>query len=228
MAHVRFAIPVYCPMGRTTRIGTGFLAERDGEVGLLTTARFLLGRQPYATGGWAGWPTTMLASVVPGEHVESIPLVVGEGGVRRATFSYVVRNPASGYLADMIGFFDRTDVPALERLADEFEAVALRPDQPPPPLGAELTVRGFPDRGGSSRWPYETSRKASGNLERIREDGVLEAKISISDGFRGAPTFTGSGDFVGMVCEAGGGICRIIPVEELLTLGDEQSVPRDG
>ena len=164
MTRYRFAIPVYCPMGPTTRIGTGFLAERDGEVGLLTTARFLFGRQPYATSGWAGWPTTMLASVVPGVHVESIPLVIaGERGKRRATFTHVVRNPASGYMADMIGFFSTTDVPALERLADEFEAVALRPDQPPPPLGAELTVRGFPDRGGSSRWPYETSRKASGS-----------------------------------------------------------------
>ena len=123
-------------MGRTTRIGTGFLAERDGEIGLITTARFLLGRQPYATGGWAGWPTRMLASVVPGEHVESIPLVVvGDRGTRRATFSYVVRNPGSGLLADMIGFFDTADVPALERLADEFEAVSLRPDQPAPPLG---------------------------------------------------------------------------------------------
>ena len=39
-------------------------------------------------------------------------------------------------MADMIGFFDTTDVPALERLADEFEAVSLRPDQPAPLLGA--------------------------------------------------------------------------------------------
>ena len=36
----RVAIPVYSPMGRTTHIGTGFLAERGGELGLLTTARF--------------------------------------------------------------------------------------------------------------------------------------------------------------------------------------------
>ena len=72
-------------------------------------------------------------------------------------------------------------------------------------------MRGFPDRGGSSTWPYETSRKASGRLDRIRDDGVLEASMTLGDGFRGAPTFTGSGEFVGMVCETGEWSCRILP-----------------
>ena len=219
MTPSRFAIPVYSPMGRTTHIGTGFLAECGGELGLLTTARFLLGRSPFASPGWVGWPTTMFASVVPGVHVESIPLLVAEGGKRRPTFSYVVRNPASGYLADMIGFFSTTDVPALERLADAFDVVDLRSGQSTPEPGAELTVRGFPDRGGSSAWPYETSRKASGRLDRIREDGVLEASMTLGDGFRGAPTFAGSGEFVGMVCETGEWSSRILPAEQLLALG---------
>ena len=219
MTRSRFAIPVHSPMGSTTHIGTGFLAERGGELGLLTTARFLLGRQPFASPDWVGWPTTMFASVVPGVQVESIPLLVAERGTRRPTFSYVVRNPASGYLADMIGFFSTADVPALERLADAFDVVELQPEQSAPAPGAALTARGFPDRGGSSPWPYETSRTASGRLDRIRDDGVLEASMTVSEGFRGAPTFTDGGDFVGMVCEAGQGSCRILPAEQLLTLG---------
>ena len=219
MTRSRFAIPVHSPMGTTTHIGTGFLAERGGELGLLTTARFLLRRQPFASPGWVGWPTTMFATVVPGVHVESIPLLVSERGTRRPTFSYVVRNPASGYLADMIGFFSAADVPALEQLADAFDVVDLQPDQPSPEPGAALTVRGFPDRGGSSTWPYETSRKAYGRLDLIRDDGVLEASMTLGEGFRGAPTFTDGGEFVGMICETGEGSCRIIPAAELHTLG---------
>ena len=80
-------------------------------------------------------------------------------------------------------------------------------------------MRGLPDRGGSSSWPYETSRKASGRVDQIREDGVLEVSVSIGEGFCGAPTFTGGGDSVGMVGETADAVCRIIPVDELLSLG---------
>ena len=218
MTRARYAIPVYSKNGATTHIGTGFLGERRGELGLLTAARVPLGRQPFATSDWVGWPTTLFASVVPGVTDEPIQLLVGDSGARRPSFSYVLSNPASGYLVDMIGVFGTADVPALERLAESFEVVHLESEASSPEPGTDLTVRGFPDRGGSTTWPYESSRKATGPLERITEDGLLEARITLADGFCGAPVFAASG-FVGMVSQNRDGACRILPTDVLVTLG---------
>ena len=80
-------------------------------------------------------------------------------------------------------------------------------------------MRGFPDRGGSSPWPYETSRKASGRLDRIREDGVLEISMQHRPGVPRRTDVHGQRRLVGMVGETADGVCWIIPVDELLGLG---------
>ena len=67
-------------------------------------------------------------------------------------------------------------------------------------------------------WPYSSPRKSSGTVAQVADDGQIEATLSLSAGFRGAPVFTSSGDFVGAVSATEDGIARITGCKELRDL----------
>ena len=213
------AIPLYVPKSeRITYIGTGFLARRRGEVGLLTAAHVPLGIRPFETAGWVGWPHEMLA--VP--DLEDAPLAVqmfasSENG-RAPAFSYEFRNEATGYLRDMLGFFDPVNAEAIDALQETFEVIDLESETSEPKKGAVVMALGYPDRGGESTWPYASPRRCTGPFERVADDGLLEATIGATEGFAGAPAFTEGGEFVGMVAETSGGSARIHSRQDLLSL----------
>lgn len=213
------AIPVYVPKSdRITNIGTGFLARRRGEVGLVTAAHVPTGLRPFATGGWVGWPHELLTVPDPTGPAEPVQLFDSTQGVRAPAFSYAVRNEATGWLHDMLGFFGPEHEGAITALQEVFEVIDLETETPEPTKGTVLTAVGYPDRGGATKWPYGSPRRISGPVERIADDGLVEAAFTPSDGLLGGPVFTDNGDFVGMVVGTNGRAARIHSRQDLLGL----------
>jgi hypothetical protein len=215
----RCAIPLYVTKSeRITLIGTGFLARRKGEVGLVTAANVPIGIRPFATGGWVGWPHEILAVTDPTGSPQPVHLFQPEESVRAPVFSYRLRNEATGYLHDMLGFFDPIHEPAISALQDVYEVIDLDEEASEPHQGAVVTALGYPDRGGSTMWPYGSPRRTSGAVAQVTDDGLIEAALGAAGGFHGGPVFTDKGGFVGMVSEGDGRSGRIHPRAALLEL----------
>ena len=215
----KWAIPIYVPKSdRITNIGTGFLARRRGEVGLVTAAQVPLGIRPFATGGWVGWPPELQSVPDLKGSPQPIRMFEQERGVRVPTFSYSFRNEATGWLHDMIGFFGPAHEPAIAALEQVFDVIDLEAEAPDPARGTVVTALGYPDRGGATRWPYESPRRSSGQIEQVGEDGLLHAGLAPADGLVGAPVVTDKGDFVGMMVGSSGRSARIQSRRDLLGL----------
>ena len=219
MKFPKCAIPLFVPKSeRITLIGTGFLARRRGEVGLVTAANVPIGIRPFATGGWVGWPHEVLAVTDLAGPPQPVQLFGEARGVRAPTFSYSLRNEATGYLHDMIGFFRSPNEPAIAALQEVFDVIDLETEPPPLTKGTVLTAVGYPDRGGATTWPYTSPRRSSGLFEHVGDDGLIEATFAPADGLHGGPVMTDRGAFVGMVAGSNGGSARIHSHQDLLSL----------
>ena len=215
----KWAIPVYVPKSeRITNIGTAFLVRRHGEVGLVTAAHVPIGMRPFATGGWVGWPHELLSVPDPTGSVQPLQMFDQPQGVRTPAFSYSFRNETTGWLHDMIGFFGPAHEDAITALRNVFDVVDLDMESTEPAKGTVVTALGYPDRGGATVWPYGSPRRSSGPVERVAEDGLLEAAFTPGDGLAGGPVVTDKGDFVGMVVGTRDRSARIQPRRDLLSL----------
>jgi hypothetical protein len=213
------AIPLYVPKSeRVTHIGTGFLASRRGEVGLMTAAHVPIGIKPFATSGWVGWPHEILSVPDPTGSAQPVQMFDPEQSLRAPAFSYSVRSEVTGYLHDMMGFFGPLHDPAITALQAVYDVIDLEAESPEPSKGTVLTALGYPDRGGATMWPYSSPRKSSGGFERVADDGLLEAALSVTGGFHGGPVFTDKGEFVGMVVGAHGSSAWLHSRGDLLSL----------
>ena len=215
----RCAIPLYVPRSeRVTNIGTGFLARRRGETGLVTAARVPIGIKPFATSGWVGWPQEILAVPDLEGPAQPVQLFDNTQGHRVPAFSFRHRNEVSGWLHDMIGFFEPLNEAAIATLEETFDVIDLEAEGTEPSKGTVLTALGYPDRGGVTTWPYSSPRRSSGAFERVGEAGLLEAAFLPGDGLVGGPVFSAKGDFVGMLAGSEDGSARILSREDLLEL----------
>lgn len=195
------AIPMRSPQpDGDWAIGTGFLGRLAGELALFTAAHFPTNAQPVADANWTGWPSSVVAHLDDVETLQ-LSLFVEAAGLRTPLFRFKRATDDRKKLADMMAFRGPAYAEVLRVLGARYEPVQLVPSGDwSITIGDSLHCFGYPDRGGTTSWPYTPASTASGPILGLAEGGmVLEARCNATKGFSGGPVFDDQAAFVGMI-----------------------------
>lgn len=208
------AIPLHTRAsgGLRINIGTGFLARRQGVLGLVTAAHMPTKTQPRAD--WIVWPDRLGAGAVgtPEVSLELFSAIIP----RTPRFRFRVSNEATGKMEDMMAIVGD---PALEPLAEHFEVIDLDIDHFVITEEQGMTCYGFPH--WAETWPPAPVPVTHGTFLGQR-GRIFEANMPNEEGFSGGPVFLDDGQFAGMLIGSRGGdeddIATIVPWPEVASL----------
>lgn len=195
------AIPMRSPQpDGNWAIGTGFLGRLSDELALFTAAHFPTNAQPVADANWTGWPNSVVVHVDDVE-TQQLDLFVEAAGLRTPLFRFRRASDEPRKLADMMAFRGPAYTEVLKVLRARYEPVQLVTSGDwSITVGDSLHCFGYPDRGGTTNWPYSPASTASGPFLGLAEGGMmLEASCNATKGFSGGPVFDDQAVFVGMV-----------------------------